>query len=64
LTVDAGEVSLRDLHVELRKLPCRPNEEFMPRYYDINLEKLYEVKTDEDLAQMWGKHLGSRTVLM
>jgi hypothetical protein len=64
LIVDAGEVTLRALHVELPKVPCRPNEEFVPSYYDINLDKLYEVKTDEDLTLMWGKHLGSRTVLM
>jgi hypothetical protein len=26
LIVDAGKVTLRDLHMELQKLPCRPNE--------------------------------------
>ena len=64
LTVDVAEVTQRNLRMEFHKFPCRPNEEFVPRYYDSNLDKFFEVETDEDLALMWGKHLGSRTMLM
>ena len=36
----------------------------MARYYDSNLDNFVDVQTDEALALMRGKHLGSRTVLM
>ena len=64
LTVNASVVTLKDLHREFEKFPCRPNEEFVPSYYDNNLDKYFEINTDEALALMWGKHLGSREVLM
>lgn len=64
LTVDAAELTLKDLRMEFGKFPCAQNEEFVVRYYDRKLDNFVEVGSDEALALMWGKHLAIRTVLM
>ena len=64
ITVDAAELTLKDLRMKFEKFPCAPNEEYVARYYDSNLDNFVDVQTDEALALMWGKHLASRTVLM
>ena len=50
--------------MEFQKFPCAQNEKFVARYYDRNLYNFVDVRTDESLAMMWGKHLANRTVLM
>jgi hypothetical protein len=63
-TIDVALVTLRYLHMKFDKFPYRLDEEFVPRYYDNNLDKIFEVETDEDLAMMWGKYRGNRTMTM
>ena len=64
LKVDAAVITLEHLLLEFGKFPISQNEEFVIRYYDSNSDNFCDVTTDDALTLMWGKHLGSRIVLM
>ena len=64
LIIDAADLTLKELLVAFGKFPRMHTETYMPRYYDSIEKTFIDVKDDESLALMLGKHLGMKTVLM
>jgi hypothetical protein len=64
LIVYTKELTPEHLHMKFTKFHCSQNKEFEPRYYAKNFDNFCDVTIDETLALMWGRHPGTRTVLI